>query len=254
MRDEIYAAASNVELSFEIAKANQTISFPPVENKTFGDPPFIVRATSSSGLSTVLKAISGPATLAENVVTVTGAGTVTLRATQSGDTNFNPASDIDQVFDVAKANQTITFDSIADRILDEVSVELTARASSGLPVSFGVMSGPAKLEGLTLMLTGIGSVVVRAWQKGDGDFNAAPDIEMSFNVLGSRFSEMKLSEPAEFSFVFAGEIGRTYRLEASSELSIWTTIETRVNSTGAMQFRDSNIFQSKRRFYRVVSQ
>ncbi len=55
--------------------------------------------------------------------------------------------------------------------------ELSATASSGLPVSFAVASGPAVLAGgTTLTFTGAGSVSIVASQAGNADWNPAPDV------------------------------------------------------------------------------
>src|SRR5205807_4207581 len=46
-----FNAAADVPQTFKIAKANQTITFVALANKTFGDADFNVSATASSGLS-----------------------------------------------------------------------------------------------------------------------------------------------------------------------------------------------------------
>ena len=52
---------------------------------------------------------SGPASLNGNTVTFTGAGTVTITASQAGNTNWNAAANVAQTFTVNPAPQTITF-------------------------------------------------------------------------------------------------------------------------------------------------
>src|SRR5205085_11593929 len=74
--DNNHNAAPDVARSFVINKAIQTISFGALPDKTFGDAPFVVDATASSGLAVSLQVISGPATLNGNTVTITGAGIV----------------------------------------------------------------------------------------------------------------------------------------------------------------------------------
>jgi hypothetical protein len=81
----------------------------------------------------------------------------------------------------AKESQTITFAAPADTILGQ-TVTLSASASSGLPVSFTVLGGPATLSGSTLTTTGVGLVTVRATQSGNGSYNAATPVERSFLV------------------------------------------------------------------------
>src|SRR5439155_12832800 len=90
-----------VSSAFTVVKKDQTITFGALAGKTYGDAPFTVSATASSGLSVSFSIVSGPATIAGNTVTITGAGTVTVRASQSGDTNWNAAPSVDQSFAVA---------------------------------------------------------------------------------------------------------------------------------------------------------
>ena len=88
-------------------KGDQFITFNPLAGKTYGDAPFTVSATASSGLPVSFQILSGPATISGNTVTLTGAGAVTVRASQGGDSNYNAALDADQSFTVAQATATI---------------------------------------------------------------------------------------------------------------------------------------------------
>ncbi len=99
----IYAAAS-VEATIAIAKANQTIAFDPLPNRTHGDPAFTASATASSGLP--VGVIAGPASVCAgsgNTITLTGPGTCTVTATQGGDANYNAAPSVARTFRVAAA-------------------------------------------------------------------------------------------------------------------------------------------------------
>lgn len=59
----------------------------------------------------------------------------------------------------------------------------SARATSLLPVSFEVVSGPATLNGNQLTYSGVGQVVLRATQAGNDEYAPAEPVEMTFNVL-----------------------------------------------------------------------
>ena len=59
---------------------------------------------------------------------------------------------------------------------------LAATASSGLPVSYSVLSGPASLSGNSLSIQGVGEVIVRASQGGNIDYLPAAPVEQSFTV------------------------------------------------------------------------
>jgi hypothetical protein len=79
--------------------------------------------------------------------------------------------------------QTIDFPAIADKVTTDV-VELSATASSGLDVSFAVLSGPAELDvdGVTLTFTGAGEVSVVASQAGGGGWDPADPVTNTFDV------------------------------------------------------------------------
>ncbi len=94
-----YNPAPEVDRTFSIAKANQSITFGPLTDKTFGDTDFTVSATSDSGLPVTFSA-SGDCTITGNLVHITGAGSCTVTASQAGDSNYNPASSIDQTFNI----------------------------------------------------------------------------------------------------------------------------------------------------------
>ena len=157
---------------FNVAKANQTITFAALGAKTFGDAPFTVSATASSGLPVTFSIVSGPATVSGDIVTITGAGSVTVRASQAGDADYNAAASVDQTFTVNKADQTVTFSPVGTKEIGD-TFQLSATASSGLTVTYSIVSGSATLNGDMLTITGSGTVVVRASQAGDTNYNAA---------------------------------------------------------------------------------
>ena len=81
-------------------------------------------------------------------------------------------------------NQSITFDFIPDKLTTDEPFGILATASSGLPVSLMLVSGPASLNGTTVTLNGTpGTVIIRASQAGNIAYNPAPDVHRTFNVL-----------------------------------------------------------------------
>lgn len=80
--------------------------------------------------------------------------------------------------------QAITFPLIPNKLVTDEPFELTASASSGLPVTYEVVSGPASVDGSTVILDGVaGEVTIRATQGGDDTYEPADPIEVSFQVL-----------------------------------------------------------------------
>jgi hypothetical protein len=61
---------------------------------------------------------------------------------------------------------------------------LTARATSGLPVTYSVTAGNATVNGSTLTVNGTGLVTVQASQSTDptGDYAAATPVSWSFTA------------------------------------------------------------------------
>src|SRR6185369_13561986 len=100
--------APDVSRTFNIGKADQSINFSAPSNKTFTDQDFDVSANASSGLA-VNFAASGSCTLNVKTVHLSGAGVCMLTASQAGDRNYNAATDVNQSFSIARANQTINF-------------------------------------------------------------------------------------------------------------------------------------------------
>lgn len=84
---------------------------------------------------------------------------------------------------VGQAPQTISFAALPARTFGAPDFELSASASSGLPVSF-VVTGNATLlaDGKTVHLTGAGPVTVTAAQAGDANHSAATSVAHSFSV------------------------------------------------------------------------
>ncbi|WP_439882733.1 putative Ig domain-containing protein [Pontibacter sp. MBLB2868] len=182
--DANYKAAPLVSRTFTVLKASQTIAFDPLPNKTYGDAPFDLSATATSGLTIDFSIVSGPATITGSTLTMTGTGTVVVRASQSGNENYLAAASVDRSFQVTspdKIAQTITFTSITDKTYGDAAFELSASASSGLPVSFRIVSGQASIAGNMLTILGAGSITVEATQPGDATYQSA-SVSRSFTV------------------------------------------------------------------------
>ena len=81
----------------------------PWENVSYGDTVSLF-GTASSGLSPSFTVLDGSATIEGDQLTVTGAGKITLSASQEGDANFLPAGPVQIEFIAEKAILTVTAD------------------------------------------------------------------------------------------------------------------------------------------------
>jgi hypothetical protein len=105
----------------------------------------------------------------------------TLASSPSGALSNYTVSNTPGTLTVNKANQTISFTAPNADPYGTV-IPLSASASSALPASLSLVSGPATLVNGTLTLTGTGTVVVEADQTGNGNWNAAPAIRATINA------------------------------------------------------------------------
>ena len=121
--DANYNAAADVVQSFTVNKASQTITFNTLADKTFGDADFNMSASSDSGLTvSFASSTTSVCTLSGSTVTIVGAGSCSITASQSGDANYNAAVDVVQSFTVNKASQIITFNALAERNFSDANL------------------------------------------------------------------------------------------------------------------------------------
>ncbi|MDI1256589.1 MAG: YDG domain-containing protein [Flavobacterium sp.] len=127
-----YNAAANATQSLTVNKADQTITFNVLTDKTTADGTFSLPLNASSGLPiSYTSSNTAVATISGNTVTIVGSGATTITASQSGNENYNAAPVISQVqvvlTSVAKwtfegvtttntgANATVTGSALADQ-------------------------------------------------------------------------------------------------------------------------------------------
>ncbi len=132
-------------------------------------------------------------------------------------------------------SQTIDFSAIASQTYGVAPLDLAASSTSGLPVSFKVLSGPATVSGSTLTITGAGTVVVAADQAGDLSWPAAPEVTQSIHVAkqvptltwpspapisnGTALAEVQLDATASpGTFVYSPSAGAVLAANASAPL------------------------------------
>jgi hypothetical protein len=184
--NENYNASFVVSDTFVVTKGNQTITFADIPDHAIGDT-LVLIAKASSGLpvsySIATIPTSGVAKLSHDTITLGNVtGTVTVTATQAGNSNYN-STQIQKTFNVTGKSQTITFAAIPNKILGDAPFAISATASSGLPVSFRIVSGPATVNNDTITPTNDGIVVVEANQSGNNVYAAAPAVQQSFSVI-----------------------------------------------------------------------
>jgi hypothetical protein len=239
-----------------IAKAGQTITFAPLQGRSYGNAPFTLNATASSNLAiSYISSNPAVATISGGTVTITGVGTTTITASQSGDGNYNAAAAVPQTLTVgkgtatvtlgslnttyngtpraatattvpsglaltityndsatapteagsytvaatinspnyqgsasatltiAKGAQTIAFATLPATTVGNAPFNLSATATSGLAVSYS-SSNPAvaTISGTTVTIVGAGTTTITASQGGDANYSAASSVAQTLTV------------------------------------------------------------------------
>ena len=84
----------------------QSISFPAIANHLPSDAPFSLGATANSGLPIAYTITSGPGTIIGSKYYITGVGSVTIKASQPGNTWWGAATDVYQSFTISTISTT----------------------------------------------------------------------------------------------------------------------------------------------------
>jgi subtilisin family serine protease len=183
--DANHLAAAPVSQELVVTKGTQTITFDAPAPRTFGDQPFDVAATASSGLPVSFSSSDTEvATVNGSTVTIVGAGSTTLTATQAGNDAFEAAQVVTQTLVVSKAQQFISFViNPAEVKFSSTPINLTGTATSGLTLSYqSSNTNVATIAGNVLTLRGVGSTTITAIQAGDTDYNAATSVQAGLVV------------------------------------------------------------------------
>src|SRR6202041_463405 len=204
-----------------------------VANQTYGAVPFTVAATSNSTGAFTYSVVSGPATISGATVTLTGAGTVVLKASEAADSSYAASSQTASftvaraVLTVTAASQTIAFGgtlapytaslnglvpigvgtpaivfSVANQTYGAVPFTVAATSNSTGAFTYSVVSGPATISGATVTLTGAGTVVLKASEAADSSY-AASSQPASFTVARAVLTVTAASQTIAFGGTLA---------------------------------------------------
>ncbi len=166
-----------INLAGTAVKSDQTITnFAPTNGSVFAANGAVgLSAQASSGLPVSFNVAAGPAIISGDTnLSFTGAGQVSIVASQPGDATWNPAPNLTNVFMVEKAEQAALIFNPASPQTYNTSQGLRLTGGSGTGAeSFTVLSGPGQITGGTnlVVTAGAGSVLVRAAKAADVLYN-----------------------------------------------------------------------------------
>ncbi|MDX2188374.1 MAG: T9SS type A sorting domain-containing protein [Bacteroidota bacterium] len=185
-----YLAATPVSQVLTVSPSSQTITgFSSISNKPFGNAAFtILGVIATSGL-TITFSGSNPNVakiFANGLVSLSGVGTVTITATQFGNSNYLAATPVSQVLTVIPGPQTITgFDSNFARNYGSTPFSiLGVSATSGLPITFSGNNPSVALvsNNGVVSIMGAGNVTITAYQLGNANYLPAIPISQVLTI------------------------------------------------------------------------
>ncbi len=185
-----YAAfAANETITVTALQTQTVANFPSTLNLSMAQTPYTLPPTTSAGLTLSYSVVSGPGKISGNTLTLTGAGTVVINASQAGNSTYAAYSGAEAIT-VSTVGQTVTgFPASLSLSTTQSPYALPKTTSAGLTISYSVASGPATVSGSTLTLTGAGTVVVNASQAGNATYAAysgSETIAVSTSSLASQ--------------------------------------------------------------------
>ena len=161
-------APQDIVVSLTVGKSAQTISFPnPGAQITTNTT--LLTATASSGLPLTYAIASGPAVLGytsnTTYMTYTNAGSVTVSASQSGNSNYLAATTVTQTFAVTKAVVSVSLSNLSTMTYDRNAHTATVTCVPDMPYTVtynGSATAPVNAGSYSVIAT----VVHPIWQGG----------------------------------------------------------------------------------------
>jgi hypothetical protein len=223
-----YASASGT-VSDNINQASQTIIYSPaVTTYTYSvSGAFGLSAAASSGLTVSFASLSGGVcSVSGTTAYIVSAGTCTIQATQTGNTDYLAATPVSVIYTISQASQTITFPLGINPSTPAVttytysvggSFILRASTSSGLGVIYtSLTTDVCTVSGPTAYIVSTGTCTIQATQMGNTDYLTATPVSVNYTI--SQASQTITYSPTVTSYPYSS--GGTFSLSASSNAGL----------------------------------
>ncbi len=180
-----YGAGVTGQLTTNIAKLDQSgVSISPANpTVTVGSTVNFTASGGGVGGYSWSGAASGGG--GSNSVTFNSVGTTAVYVQSPGDATYNASNTAGSTITIVKLDQTISYNPEPPTTFTYGQVYATGvGASSGLQVLLQQVGGSGSVSASfnTLTFNGVGPVVVRASQAGNGTYNPAPTVDRPFTV------------------------------------------------------------------------
>ena len=175
--------SNNVQKISLTSTESQSINLSDPGPLLFGTRSVNINTSATSGLTVILNS-STPSvcTVSASLVTFVGIGSCTINANQTGGSGWAAAPSISRTFSILA--QTISFNA-PETILSGIGgINLSATATSGLPVTFqSANQSVCTVVGVRLTVIKKGTCLIDANQTGDSNWDAATTVLKSILIL-----------------------------------------------------------------------
>jgi uncharacterized protein YjdB len=176
--------SGTITATFQVNQASPTITNFSVPTKTFGDSPFNIvdPSSNSTGAFTYISSNTSVATISGRTISIVGAGTSTITATQSSTTNYSSGT-VTATFQVNQASPTITNFSVPTKVLGDSPFNIVdpSSNSTGAFTYTSSNTSVATISGRTITIVGAGTSTITATQSSAGNYTSGT-ITATFQV------------------------------------------------------------------------
>lgn len=229
---------TSIIVSTEGKYSQQIENFVNIANQSYGNlSPITISGVTGGGSGNPIifnistSPLTGVASITENVITPISVGSITVTASQMGNSQYLDAENVKVVFEITKGNQVIAgLSSIANQVannLTPITLSGITGGNSGNPVNLNIstnpISGVAILSNNIITPLAVGSITVTASQVGNENYNSANSVSVSFTI--AKANQTISNFPIISTQTVAGN-NVLLQANSSSELEIQYQIET----------------------------
>ena len=197
-------------------KQSQTLSFASLSVQTFGQAPFVLSASSSEGLPVLFSASNTLVSINNNTVTIRGAGTVRITATQTGNENYESANAVSQILSIQKGNQSISFASFTSKTFGNAPFVLSATSSAGLSLVYSASNTLISINSNTVTINGAGTVNITTSNTGNNNYGGTSATQTLLISVRETVDTTKSNPTLTFTAIPNLTVGQKYVMTATS--------------------------------------
>ena len=234
--------SGSTTISLTVNKTLPTLSAIPSITKTFGDANFTISTpiSNSSGAITLSSSDTNVATINGNTVTIIGAGTTTITASQVGDVNFDPGTTT-SILTVNKAPVILSTMLAITKNFGDATFNIAAPTSVATgAITFASSDlNVATISGNTVTIVGAGTATITASQATDANYLATSTtailtVNKLTPVLSNFNAISKTTDDTAFTLITPASSGGTGLVTySSSNLAVATIVGNTVTITGS---------------------